>query len=162
MQNVLKKVSSVKKQSCLSAFFQIIFVGFMLFKPGIASGNLFRFQANEPLQGFFSPFFNEQGVKVWQCQGSQVKYISDAKIKIQKMYITFFCPGQNQEVDMVVRSDKAVISLQTQQAFGKTLLTVTHPTYTILGENWQWDGKHSGQAFSKIYIGKNASAMFYD
>jgi len=146
------------------SFFLSIFPYFALFFcfSNLVQANLFRFQASEPLQGFFSPFFNEQGVKTWQCHGTQVKYISDAKIKIQKMRIVFFYPDQGQEVDMLVRSDKAIISLQDQCASGKTLLTVTHSDYTILGENWNWSGKREGQSFSKIYIGKNVSVMFYD
>ena len=149
----------IKLKISLSIFSHFVFFFYSI---SFVHANLFRFQASEPLQGFFSPFFNEQGVKTWQCHGAQVKYISDAKIKMQKMCIVFFYPGQSQEVDMIVRSDKAIISLQDQSAFGKTLLTVTHSDYTILGENWNWHGKREGQSFSRIYVGKNVSVMFYD
>ena len=127
-----------------------------------SSGELFRFQANAPIQGFQSPFFNESGEKTWQCCGEQVRYISESEIHLKKMCITFFCPHHPEETDMIVRSDVAQISIPEQRASGETLLTVTHPSYTIIGENWSWEGKQSKRAFSKIYIGKNASVMFYD
>ena len=125
-------------------------------------GELFRFQANAPIQGFQSPFFNENGEKTWQCSGEQVRYISESEIHLKKMCITFFCPHHPEEPDMVVRSDVAQISLPKQRASGETLLTVTHPSYTIIGENWSWKGKRSKRTFSEVYIGKNASVMFYD
>ena len=130
--------------------------------PHRSSGELFRFQANAPIQGFLSPFFNENGEKTWQCGGEQVRYISESEIHLKKMCITFFHPHRSEEVDMVVRSDVAQISLPEQRASGQTLLTVTHLSYTIIGENWFWEGKQAKWAFSKIYIGKNASVMFYD
>ena len=125
-------------------------------------GELFRFQANAPIQGFISPFFNENGEKTWQCSGEQVRYISESEIYLKKMCITFFCPHQPEEADMIVRSDAAKISLPKQRASGETLLTVTHPAYTIIGENWVWKGKRSKRTFSEVYINKNASVMFYD
>ena len=127
-----------------------------------AFSELFRFQANAPIQGFLSPFFNEVGEKTWQCSGDQVRYISESEIHLKKMCITFFCPHHPETPDMVVRSDTAQVSIPEQQAYGETLLTVTHPSYTIIGENWSWKGKRSNRAFSKIYIKKNASVMFYD
>ena len=145
--------SSVHRVVCVLAFIAMS-------QP--SSGELFRFQANAPIQGFQSPFFNESGEKTWQCSGEQVRYISESEIHLKKMCITFFCPHHPEEPDMVVRSDMAQISLPEQRASGETLLTVTHPAYTIIGENWSWEGKQSSRTFSKIYIGKNASVMFYD
>ena len=128
----------------------------------VSLGELFRFQANAPIQGFQSPFFNENGEKTWQCSGEQVRYVSESEIHLKKMCITFFCPHRPEEPDMVVRSDVAQISLPKQRASGETLLTVTHPSYTIIGEHWSWKGKRSKRTFSEVYIGKNASVMFYD
>ena len=128
----------------------------------LAQADLFRFQADAPLSGFLCPMFNQQGQKTWICQGDQVKYLSETKIKMAKMCITFFSPEDLSQIDMVVRSDKAVISLPQHQAQGKTLLTITNPTYTIVGEDWQWEGRQAGKAFSRVYIGKNATVMFYD
>ncbi len=145
----------------MRSFFKIIL--FFIFTGLIpVYGDLFRFQANAPVSGFLSPFFNEHGDKTWQCTGDQVKYISDAKIKIKKMCISFFCPQHLDQVDMVVRSDNALVSISNQRASGKTLLTVTSPSYTIIGEEWYWEGKHLGKVYSKIFIGKNASVMFYE
>lgn len=124
--------------------------------------DLFRFQANAPIRGFLSPFFDSYGHQTWLCQGDQVRYISDSKIKMDKMCITFFTPDRQDVVDMVIRSDKSIISIPSQQAFGKTLLTVTHATYTILGENWSWKGRRVGHAYTKINIRKNARVLFYD
>ena len=139
----------IEAKASVRAFFKLvsfsIFIGF--FQNNVY-GDLFRFQANAPISGFLSPFFNELGDKTWQCTGEQVKYISDSKIKIKKMCISFFCPQHLEQVDMVVRSDNAVISIPEQRASGKTLLTVTSPSYTIVGENWFWEGKHSGKAYS--------------
>lgn len=147
----------------MRAFFKLArFLIFISFIQNNTYGDLFRFQANAPISGFLSPFFNEFGEKTWQCTGEQVKYISDSKIKIKKMCISFFCPQHLEHVDMVVRSDNAVISIPEQRASGKTLLTVTSPSYTIVGENWYWEGKQSGKSYSKIFIGKNASVMFYE
>lgn len=145
--------SSVLRHVCVLAFVVLSHTSF---------GELFRFQANAPIQGFLSPFFNESGEKTWQCSGDQVRYISESEIHLKKMCITFFCPHHPEEADMVVRSDEAEISLPQQRASGETLLTVSHPSYTIIGENWSWEGKQSKRAYSKIYIGKNASVMFYD
>ena len=152
----------IEAKASVRAFFKVTF--FLLFIGLFYNtyGDLFRFQANAPISGFLSPFFNEFGDKTWQCTGEQVKYISDSKIKIKKMCISFFCPQHLDQVDMVVRSDNAVISIPEQRASGKTLLTVTSPSYTIVGENWFWEGKRSGKAYSKIFIGKNASVMFYE
>ena len=153
----------IEAKASVRAFFKIIsFFVFVVLGQASAYGDLFRFQANAPISGFLSPFFNEFGDKTWQCTGEQVKYISDSKIKIKKMCISFFCPQHLDQVDMVVRSDNAVISIPEQRASGKTLLTVTSPSYTIVGENWFWEGKRSGKAYSKIFIGKNASVMFYE
>lgn len=124
--------------------------------------DLFRFQANTPLNGFLCPMFNSCGQKIWICQGDRVKYLSEEKIKLEKMCITFYSPENLAKTDMIVRSDKAIISLANQQARGKTLLTITNPTYTIIGENWQWTGKQAKNTFSRVYIGKNATVMFYD
>ena len=139
-----------------------MFTLFMVFFIPWIQADLFRFQADAPLSGFLCPMFNPQGEKTWICQGDQVKYLSETKIKMAKMCITFFSPEDLSLVDMVVRSDKAVISLPQQQAQGKTLLTITHPTYTIVGEDWQWEGRQAGKAFSRVYIGKNATVMFFD
>lgn len=124
--------------------------------------DLFRFQANTPILGFLSPFFDNHGNQTWLCQGDQVRYISDAKIMMDKMCITFFTPDHSNAIDMIIRSDKAIISIPSQQAFGQTLLTVTHPTYTILGENWSWKGNRMGKAYTKIRIRKHARVLFYD
>ena len=145
--------SSVHRRVCVLAFFALL---------QSSSGELFRFQANAPIQGFQSPFFNENGEKTWQCSGEQVRYISESEIHLKKMCITFFCPHHPEKADMIVRSDAAQISLPKQRASGETLLTVSHPAYTIIGENWVWKGKRSKRTFSEVYIGKNASVMFYD
>lgn len=149
----IEGLPSVPRCACVLAFILL---------SHLSSGELFRFQANAPIQGFLSPFFNEHGEKTWQCSGEQVCYLSESEIHLKKMCITFFCPHHPEEADMIVRSDTAQISLPEQRASGETLLTVTHPSYTIIGENWSWEGKQSNRTFSKIYIGKNASVMFYD
>jgi len=157
----LIKYIEAKASVCIFSKFVYVlfFIGLILVN---AYGELFRFQANAPISGFLSPFFNEFGEKTWQCTGEQVKYISDSKIKIKKMCISFFNPKNLEAVDMVVRSDNALISIPEQRASGETLLTVTSPSYTIVGENWFWKGKRIGKAYSKIFIGKNASVMFYE
>ena len=137
----------------------LLFIGYFI---PLAQADLFRFQTEAPLSGFLCPMFNLQGQKTWICQGDQIKYLSESKIKMSKMCITFFSPEDLSQIDMVVRSDKSVISLSQQQAQGKTLLTITHPTYTIVGEDWLWEGRQAGKAFSRVYIGKNATVMFYD
>ena len=152
-------------QKCIGDFasmHRIFYILAFLFSFCSVQGELFRFQANTPIQGFLAPFFNESGEKTWQCSGEQVRYISDAEVYMKKMCITFFQPHRSGDVDMIVRSDLAQISLPEQRASGQTLLTVTHTSYTIVGEDWFWEGKQSKRAFSKIYIGKNASVMFYD
>lgn len=151
----------IEAKASVRTFFAAIFV-FIISGESLVQADLFRFQANAPISGFLSPFFNEIGDKTWQCTGDHVKYISDSKIKIKKMCISFFCPQHLEQVDMTVRSDNAVISIPDQRATGKTLLTVTSPSYTIVGEDWFWEGKQSGKAYSKIFIGKNASVMFYE
>ena len=150
----------LKVNVCRSFF--LFFILTICVFPYRVCGELFRFQADTPIYGFAAPFFGETGVKTWECTGEQVRYLSDVKIKIRKMCITFFEPHRSDNVDMVVRSDRAVISIPGQRASGKTLLTVSHATYTVIGENWFWEGKHSNKTFSRIFIGKNASVMFYD
>lgn len=147
--------NQVKNIGVLTSMFVFYFIS-------LTQADLFRFQADAPLSGFLCPMFNAQGQKVWICQGEQVNYLSESKIKMLKMCITFFSPEDLLQIDMVVRSDKAVISLPSQSAQGKTLLTITNPNYTILGEHWQWEGRQTGKAFSRVYIGKNATVMFYD
>lgn len=158
------KLSIIEASASVLAFFRgcLFVLGSMLFFVHSSTAELFRFQASAPLKGFVSPFFNEYGEKIWECLGERVKYVSESKIKIEKMHITFYCPQRPNEADMVVSSDKALISIPHQRASGKTLLTVTNDAYTILGEDWIWEGKQSGKSFSKVFIGKNANVMFYD
>ena len=160
MHSFLKDVRNIGVKAPVFAFFKACLLGMIL--TGAAWADLFRFKANEPINGFFAPFFNEQGQRIWQCRGEQVKYISDARIKIYKMGITFFLPEDPEQADMFIRSDKAVVSLPQQSAYGRSLVTLTNEFYTILGENWTWVGKQKAQAFMRVYIGKNASVSFHD
>ncbi len=149
------EIKSIGKFISMLTFFIINF-------STLIQADLFRFQANAPLNKFLYPMFNSYGQKIWICQGDRVKYLSEEKIKMEKMCITFFSPENLSKIDMIIRSDKAIISLPNQQAQGKTLLTITNPTYTIIGENWQWTGKQAENTFSRVHIGKNATVMFYD
>lgn len=128
----------------------------------IVSGELFRLQANTPIQGFSLPMFNPQGQKIWQCLGDQVRYLSETKIKIEKMHIEYFSIEDETVVDMDIRSPKAVVSLTEHKAHGRDLLTITNPGYTVIGENWTWEGKHYNDVRAKIIIKKNAHVSFYE
>ena len=123
---------------------------------------LFRFHSDTPMRQFITPFFDENGVKTWQCEGETVQYLNESRFNVRKLCITFFDPQQRDKVDMTVRSEDAVVSLPKHRASGKSLLTVTNPEYTIVGEQWVWEGKHEKASFSKVFIGKNANVLFYD
>ena len=71
----------------------------------VSLGELFRFQANAPIQGFQSPFFNENGEKTWQCSGEQVRYVSESEIHLKKMCITIFCPHRFEQPYRALRDD---------------------------------------------------------
>ena len=123
---------------------------------------LFRFHSDTPMQRFVTPFFDENGVKTWQCEGETVQYLNESRFNVRKLCITFFDQQQRDKVDMTVRSEDAVVSLPKHRASGKSLLTVTNPEYTIVGEQWVWEGKHEKASFSKVFIGKNANVLFDD
>ncbi len=123
---------------------------------------LFRFHSDTPMRQFITPFFDENGIKTWQCEGETVQYLNESRFNVRKLCITFFDPQQRDKVDMTVRSEDAVVSLPKHRASGKSLLTVTNPEYTIVGEQWVWEGKHEKASFSKVFIGKNANVLFYD
>ena len=123
---------------------------------------LFRFHSDTPMRQFITPFFFFFFFKTWQCEGETVQYLNESRFNVRKLCITFFDPQQRDKVDMTVRSEDAVVSLPKHRASGKSLLTVTNPEYTIVGEQWVWEGKHEKASFSKVFIGKNANVLFYD
>lgn len=140
--------------------FSVLAFYFLFISPSKAE--LFRLQANAPIYGFKFPMFNKHGTKSWQCFGEQVRYISENKVKIEQMHLEWYDPKTPDRIDMTIRSAKATVSLLEHRAQGKTLLTVTNPGYTIMGENWIWLGKKRGQDCTKIIIKKNAHVNFYD
>lgn len=128
----------------------------------LSADELFRFQPNAPMQQFVTPFFNEKGVKTWQCKGETVNYMESSRFNVKNMCITFFNPQQSDAVDMVVQSDEAMVSLPRHRASGQSTLTVTNPDYTIVGKEWVWEGKKGNESFSKVFIGKDAHVIFYE
>jgi len=134
----------------------------LTFSDALHADELFRFHSDTPMRQFITPFFDENGVKTWQCEGETVQYLNESRFNVRKMCITFFDPQQRDKVDMTVCSEDAVVSLPKHRASGKSLLTVTNPEYTIVGEQWVWEGKHEKASFSKVFIGKNANVLFYD
>ena len=132
------------------------------FSDALHAEELFRFHSDTPMRQFITPFFDENGVKTWQCEGETVQYLNESRFNVRKMCSTFFDQQQRDKVDMTVRSEDAVVSLPKHRASGKSLLTVTNPEYTIVGEQWVWEGKHEKASFSKVFIGKNANVLFYD
>ena len=139
-----------------------VFWGSMAFFLASMNGELFRFQADAPIHGFRMPMFDKMGEKVWECTGDRVRYLSDTKIKIEQMYVEWYIPHRPGEIDMVIRSSKATISLPQQRASSKTLLRIMNPGYTILGNDWIWEGKQQANHFSRILIRKNAHVTFYE
>ncbi|MDR1254746.1 MAG: hypothetical protein LBJ78_01805 [Puniceicoccales bacterium] len=134
----------------------------VFFLPYCAHCELFRLQADAPIYGFKMPMFNKRGEKIWQCLGERVQYISEAKIKIEQMCIEWYLPENVNTIDMVIRSPKATVSLTQHRADGRSLLTITNPGYTILGNDWTWEEKQQNKSFAKVIIRKNAHVTFYD
>lgn len=132
------------------------------FLTSLSAEELFRFQPNAPMQQFVTPFFNERGIKTWQCKGETVNYMESSRFNVKNMCITFFDPQQSNTVDMVVQSDEAMVSLPTHRATGQSTLTVTNPTYKIVGKEWIWEGKKDNESFSKVFIEKDAHVTFYE
>jgi hypothetical protein len=106
--------------------------------------------------------FDEHGNKIWQCWGEQVYYVTERNIRIEQLRIDWFSENAAHEADMVIRSAQAQVSLPECRAEGKPLLTVTNPGYTILGEDWLWEGKNKTRDCARIFIRKNAHVSFYD
>ena len=148
-----------QRQALISAGIGIALLSVFL---DLHADELFRFHSDTPMRQFITPFFDENGIKTWQCEGETVQYLNESRFNVRKMCITFFDPQQREKVDMTVRSEDAVVSLPKHRASGKSLLTVTNPEYTIVGEQWVWEGKHEKASFSKVFIGKNANVLFYD
>ena len=151
-----------KRQHFLVAFAVCIATALLSVSSDLHADELFRFHSDTPMQRFVTPFFDENGIKTWQCEGETVQYLNESRFNVRKMCITFFDPQQRDKIDMTVRSEDAVVSLPKHRASGKSLLTVTNPEYTIVGEQWVWEGKHEKASFSKVFIGKNANVLFYD
>lgn len=150
---------------CASACFVNRYISFiiaLLIGLSHANGDMFRLQSESPLNGFLMPMFDSEGKKIWQCNGEKVLYMNNNTAQIDKMKIEWFSPTSSANVEMVIRSDDATVSLQTHLAEGKSLITVTNVGYTILGEDWTWEGKKSGKNFSRLALRKNAHVMFFD
>ena len=124
--------------------------------------DLCRMQSESPLNGFVMPMFDESGQKIWQCIGDKVHYMNNNNAEIEKMKIEWFNPSKKSNIEMTIRSDNATLSLSTHIAEGKSLITVNNIGYTILGEDWTWEGKQKNKNFSKLLLKKNAHVMFFD
>ncbi len=106
--------------------------------------------------------FDNNGVKIWQCFGEKARYISDNDIDIENMRIEWFSPTNTNSVDMIVRSAHAKLSLAKHTAQGEGLLTIQNVGYTVLGEDWIWEGRHAEKNFSKVLIKRDAHVTFFD
>ena len=129
----------------------------------VAAKDLFRFQASMPMQHFLMPVFNAEGEKLWQCSGDSVQYLQQSTFKVQKLCITFFKVEAAEAVDMVIRSDDAIVDLQAQRVCGQSLLTISHADYAIAGEQWVWESRvPQKNALLRVFVGKRANVLFYE
>jgi hypothetical protein len=82
---------------------------------------------------------------------------------VQKLCITFFKADAIEAVDMVLRSDEAIVDLQEQRVCGQSLLTISHADYAIAGEQWVWESKvPKNNALLRVFVGKRANVLFYE
>ena len=143
-------------------YWWVLLLGFMPLCELEAADELFRFQSNAPIQKFSMPFFNEFGVQTWLCTGGEVRYGVDGRFQVSNLTLMLFNPRDKASVDVLIRSEDAIVSPAMHQVTGESLLTVTHAHYVLVGEQWVWEEKDAEALCSKIHIGKKASVIFYE
>jgi hypothetical protein len=119
-------------------------------------------QTQAPMIRFRLPLFDVNGQKTGRCRGEKAYYRGNNEVDIEAMHIEWYAADPPNEVEMTVRSPQARISLLTSTAHGEGFLTVHNTGYTILGENWIWEGRNAEKNFSKVFIKKGADVTFFD
>jgi hypothetical protein len=122
----------------------------------------FRMHLDTPMRHFTIPTVDEEGNKLWRCSGDTARYLSNNDVDIECMTIEWYSPSNSQIVEMTVRSPHALVSLSHHTARGEGLLTVYNVGYTVIGEDWTWEGRSADHHFSKIIIRKDAHVTFFD
>ena len=114
-----------------------------------------KFRPDTPLKDFTVPVFGDDGYRKWYFHGEEGMLVDEDHFEVVGMLIKTFQGGESQQVDTVIRSSQALVSIKENKAEGDAPIEVISKQFTLNGESWHWDGKNR-----KMTIDKNVRLVF--
>jgi len=99
-----------------------------------------QMEPDAPVNNFMLPRFSESGYRIWSLRGKQGIYVNPSQIDVSGMQLEVFQRGQPDELDLQIESPEATIHIRENRASGPGSLLVLASTFSIAGQNWEWDG----------------------
>ncbi|UPA28590.1 MAG: LPS export ABC transporter periplasmic protein LptC [Verrucomicrobiota bacterium] len=106
----------------------------------------------DSLHQFAIPFFNSQGVKVYNISGKQADVFPGGRFCVQDVLIT---TTSEEAPDLSIMSDQAKIDLPNNEASGDGFIVVAHKQFSATGEQWELNG-----AQKQLTLNKNVQVFF--
>lgn len=123
-------------------------------------------------------FDKKSGFKEWELFGKKAKYFNAQKIDVFDMTLDMFDGKKTAEKKATFTTDFAEVSAPAKTARGKTPLTVSGKGFTLMGDEWLWDGDNKfvemfksvkinfqsekDEIIDKLDISSSAARMGYD
>lgn len=126
-------------------------LGGLLLHP-LAMGQL---TPNAPVEDFRLPRFTEAGNLAWEMLGDRGRFGEEGKVEVEGLTLRIYRDGFPPVVETTITSPLARIATEEERASGPTQLSVEGPSYSLEGEEWEWDG-----ANNRIHVGRNARVVF--
>lgn len=99
-----------------------------------------QMEPNAPVRNFILPRFSEDGNRIWVLRGQQGIYVNPSRIDVQGMQLRVFSRDDPDSLALQIESPQAIIRTRENRASGPGTLLVLAPTFSIAGQNWEWDG----------------------
>lgn len=120
-----------------------------------------------PLQDFFLPSFNANGVKVWDARGEEALFSPDQReIRLRNIYIRLFDEKNDNALKVVIESSEACIDTQKNDIDGQNFIHMAGHLFTGMADCWNFDAekrfitlRDSVQVFFETDLGRTLAGM---
>jgi hypothetical protein len=92
-----------------------------------------------PLDDFFMPVFNGQGVKVWDVRGTDalISTVNDI-VKLRNVYVQLAGENVGAKPKMVLGSPEAFLDGHGQCIYGEEFVHIAGELFTVMGARWKF------------------------
>lgn len=108
----------------------------------VESKTLSKLEPQTPLQDFFLPSFNGDGVKIWDVRGAEALFSqNNAAVTLQDLHVRLFDEADGTTLKIVLESPSAEVNTTENRICGRDFIHVVGHVFTAMGSQWSFFGE---------------------